>query len=123
MYIPQELQFIIVSFTPFTEFKPVCKNWNNEINNIQKTAANIIGKWYTPVSSEYTNIKEMVRYYVIYHPPPFFITHPEFIVDLFALNKELLTLLSPVEYRKRSDIRDWMMNMPIILEDWDLVNW
>ena len=123
MYLPPELQYHIISFYPCGDLKPVCKDWNDEIKIIHKYAANTIGNLYIKVSENYTTIEEMVRYYVVHYPNEFFIVHPEFAVKKLDLNEDLLSILPPPEDRKRSDVRNWMLNMPISVDDWNFVGW
>jgi hypothetical protein len=123
MAIPIELQYMIVSFTPQSTLKQVCKDWNDEIEKIHKAASNTIGKWYPNVCKDYTTIEEMVRYYVIYYKDELFIQHPEYAIYRLYMNPILLSVLPPIEDRKRSNVRDWILNMPITLDEWSFVGW
>lgn len=125
MALPPELQYMVLSFVPQSEFIPVCKGWENEIQNIQKKAADKIGSWYKPrkVSENYDTVPEMVRYFVVHYPEDFFLMHPEVTVLKLGLNEELVTVLPSLVGRMRSEVRDWMLNMPIELEDWIYVGW
>lgn len=125
MALPPELQYMVLSFVPHSEFIPVCKDWKNEIQNIQKNAADKIGSWYKTrkVSENYDTVPEMVRYFVVHYPEHFFLKHPEFTVSKLRLNEELVTVLPSLVDRRRSDVRDWMLNMPIELEEWSYVGW
>ena len=125
MALPPELQYMVLSFVPQSEFIPVCKGWENEIQNIQKKAADKIGSWYKPrkVSENYDTVPEMVRYFVVHYPEDFFLMYPEATVLKLGLNEELVTVLPSLVGRMRSEVRDWMLNMPIELEDWIYVGW
>lgn len=125
MTLPPELQCMVISFVPQSEFIPVCKGWENEIQNIQKKAADKIGSWYKPrkVSENYDTVPEMVRYFVVHYPEDFFLMHPEATVLKLGLNEELVAVLPSLVGRMRSEVRDWMLNMPIELEDWIYVGW
>lgn len=120
MYLPYELQRDIISFVPEFHIGLVCKNWKKEIDTIHKTAANSIGEWYRTrrITENLNNVNELVRHMVVHYPYEFFITYPEFMVGKLGLNEELLSIIPPIQYRKRSDVRDWMLNMPFSLNDW-----
>jgi hypothetical protein len=120
MDLPTEMRDIIISFVPQSRFLTVCKDWKNQIKNIQKKSANIIGSWYKKRISilESESVIDIVRYYIIHYPEIWFIDHPEYIVSNLGLTDELLTVLPPVTYRKRSEVRDWLINIPIDIEDW-----
>lgn len=131
MYLPQEIQYMIIEFIPCSEYLTVNREWNAEIKSIQKKAANTIGAWYkkkmlqTTCESEhtYSSVQQMVRHYVIRYPDEFFIGYPEFVVFKLDLEDDLLSVLPSPINRKRSDVRDWMLNIPIDLEDWMFVGW
>lgn len=125
MALPSELQYMVISFAPQSEFIPVCKDWANQIQSIQKKAADKIGSWYNQrkVSADYDSVPEMVRYFVLHYPEDLFLMHPEATVLTLGLNEELVTVLPTLEGRKRSEVRDWMLSMPIELEDWIYVGW
>lgn len=125
MSLPSDLEYIIISFVPQSEYLTVCKSWNREIKSIQKKSANIIGKWYNRkiVISDFSNTRDLVRYFIIHYPEEYFITYPEFTIKKLNINPYLLTLLPKLVNRKRSDVRDWMLNMPISLDDWLHVGW
>jgi hypothetical protein len=125
MVLPSELQYIIISFDPRSEFIPVCKDWNEKIKSIRQKAANTIGKWYKPkrINIEYTTVPEMVRCFVIHYPDNLFLMRPEASVLKLGLNYELLTVMPPLLSRKRREVRDWMLNMPISFLDWIYVGW
>ena len=120
MSIPIELQYIIISFIPQSRgLVTVCKEWNNELKNIRKNAVNIIGIWYKKriisLYTEYITIKSSIRYYVLHFNEEHFIEYPEFIIVNFDLNEELLDVLPPIMVRKRSEVRDWIINIYNIL--------
>ena len=125
MALPPELQYMVLSFVPQSEFIPVCKGCENEIQNIQKNAADKIGSWYKSrkVSENHDTVREMVRYFVVHYPEDFFLMRPEFTVLKLGLNEELVTVLPSLVGRRRSEVRDWMLKMPIELEDWIYVGW
>ena len=125
MALPPELQYMVLSFVPQSEFIPVCNGWENEIQNIQKNAADKIGSWYKTikVSENHDTVREMVRYFVVHYPEHFFLKHPEFTVSKLRLNQELVTVLPSLDVRRRSEVRDWMLNMPIELNEWYYVGW
>ena len=120
MSIPIELQYIIISFIPqSSSLVTVCKEWNNELKNIWKKAVNRIGLWYKKrilsLYTEYVTIKSNIRYYVLHFNEEHFIEYPEFIVVYFHLNEELLDTLPSIMVRKRSEVRDWILNIYNIL--------
>lgn len=121
MYIPPELQRIIVSYGPLTEFKTVSKEWNDEIKILQKKAVSVISNWYYKRRVfEYwgNDVNKMIRYISITYPDEYYMCYPEFAVKKLRLNKSLLDVLPPLEERKRSNIKNWMTNMPLELDDW-----
>jgi hypothetical protein len=127
MSLPLELQNIIISFCPHSRNLTVCKEWNAEIKNIQKNSVKTIESWYKKYilnnHSNYTSVEDMVRYYVIHYPEYLFMKYPEFIVIKLELTEELLTVLPTIETRKRSHVRDWMLSLPIDLNDWIYAGW
>lgn len=131
MYLPSDIQHMIVEFIPCSEYLTVNRKWNTKIKSIQKKAANTIGTWYkkkmlkTRGESEhnYSSVQQMVRNYIIHYPDEFFIGYPEFTVFKLDLEDDLLSVLPSPINRKRSDVRDWMLNIPIDLEDWMFVGW
>lgn len=118
MSIPVDLQYMIISYIPQSELKYVCKKWNKKIQKIQKDALNVIGVWYPKIYNKYSTIEEMVRFAVIYVDYLIFILIPELTVYNLTLNHGLLTILPSIKDRKRSDVRDWMNNVPLTLEEW-----
>lgn len=126
MSLPDELELNIISFVPEFHLGLVCKTWKKEIDTIRKTAVNAIGKWYRPrrITENWNNVQEFVRYMVVHYSHKYyeyFRKYPEFTVKKLGLNKELLSIIPPIEKRKRSDVQKWMLNMPISLNDWDYV--
>ena len=133
MSIPQEIELYIISFIPFSELELVCKDWKNEIKSIRKKSLLIIEKFYLKnkiknylktnidiLSSQYyfkTNI-DLIRYLCVNYESEYFLPYPDFAVSKLGLNQDLLTLLPHLKDRKRSDVKTWMLNMPISLSDW-----
>ena len=113
MTIPLELQYIVISFIPQSSVYLVCKDWNNEIKNIQKNAVNIIGLWYKKklITFQYFSVRNIVRYYIICCPEENFIEYPEYIVTNLRLNECILSVLPSILLRKRSEVRDWILNI------------
>ena len=113
MTIPLELQYIVISFIPQSSVYLVCKDWNNEIKNIQKNSVNIIGLWYKTklIKSQYFSTRNILRYYIICCPEENFIEYPEYIVINLRLNKCILSVLPSISLRKRSEVRDWILNI------------
>lgn len=124
MDLPSELVYMVISYNPRPKFRQVSKNWKNEIDTIRKPVETI-EKWYKKrkARDDYDTIKELVRWYVVHYPNEFFMTYPEFTVNKLRLNNTLLDVLPPLDTRKRSDVRDWMLNMPISVNDWANVGW
>jgi hypothetical protein len=118
MSIPLDLQYMIISYIPQSELKYVCKKWNKKIQKIQKDALNVIGVWYQKIYNRHSSVEEMVRFAVIYVDYLIFILIPELTVYNLRLNDGLLKILPSIKDRKRSDVRDWMNNLPLTLEEW-----
>lgn len=125
MVLPSEIEYMVILFNPDSSFCSVCKEWNAEIKRIRKNAVNIIGSWYKQrlLSYHFNMPNEIIRYYILEYPSERFISHPEQTVQKLNLNDELLSVLHPLESRKRSDVRDWMMNLPLTFDDWVFVGW
>lgn len=120
MSLPYELELNIISFVPEFNMGLVCKIWKKKIDTIRKTAVNAIGKWYRPrrITENWNNVHDLVRHMIVHYPDEFFLPYPEFTVGKLRLNEELLLILPPIQRRKRSDVRNWMLNIPIELDDW-----
>jgi hypothetical protein len=120
---------MIIEFVPYSSFRTVCQDWNAEIKKIQKKAANIISVWYNLKKSSFTEsedsgtVPELVRHYVLHYPNEYFMVYPEFTVSKLHLPPIVLAVLPPLDHRKRSDVRDWMMNIPLTLNEWKYVGW
>lgn len=124
MSIPDELEYIVISFLPENTLQFVCKRWNNEIKSIRKNAVNLISRWwYSKRIGNVFNEKNMLRYYIVHYPRELFMTYPEFTVKKLGWDLELLDLIKPVESRKKSDVCTWMKNMPLSFDDWVSVGW
>ena len=127
MDLPIDLQNIIISFIPLSEFRPVCKSINREIKNIQKRSVKTISEWWYTKKlhkgrhKNFDNIRNMVRWYVVRYE--YLIEHPEFTVRKLELNQDLLSSLPRKDIRKKSHVRDWMLNMPIGIPGWRYVGW
>jgi hypothetical protein len=127
MSLPDEIQYIIISFvSPIILNSYVCKAWNIEIKNIKKKSASIISNWYykKKIPADWKNMVDMIRCYVVRYPDNYFIQYPEWTVNRLNLNPSLLETLpnfsGPNKNRKRSDVRDWLLNLPISLNEWKI---
>jgi hypothetical protein len=120
MELPVEMELNIISFAPEHQMGLICKAWQEEINAIRKNAVDTIGKWYRPRRStnDYNTVTAFVRHLVINYPNEHFLLHPEFTVRKLGLNPKILTVLPPLPIRKRSNVRDWILNVPISFSDW-----
>jgi hypothetical protein len=121
MDLPTEMQNIIISFLHAQPgFLTVCKEWKKQIKNIQTKSANIIGSWYKKRLSGFgrQSVKEKIRYAIFQRPEKWIPHYPEEIVFGLDLTRELLTLLPRIKYRKKRDIRDWLINLPIDIDQW-----
>lgn len=119
MNVPLEIELYIISFIPFYDLAPVCKNWNKKIKSIRKKCLLIIENFYFKNKINYfkTN-NDLIRYICVYYDNVDFLTYPELTVSKLVLNPNLLRLLPPFSERKRSDVKTWMLNMPISFSDW-----
>ena len=120
MHLPTEMMNIIISFSPQSGFLTVSKEWEKQIKNIQKKSANIIGSWYKKRLSGFgrQSVKEKVRYAIVHSPEKWLTHYPEFIVHGLDLTEELLTVLPRIKNRKNSDVRNWLINLPIDMDEW-----
>jgi len=66
---------------------------------------------------------DLIRYYVIHYDREYFIKLPEIIVRKLHMNVMILDVIAPIEIRRRSNVRDWMLSLPITLEDLYDVGW
>jgi hypothetical protein len=125
MVLPPEIVYKIISYVPQTSFRGVSKDWKSEIDYILGKSVKKIEKWYKnrKTQDDYNTIKELVRYYVVHYPDEFFIRHPEFAVKKLGMNISLLDVIPSQPTRKRSDVRDWMLNLPIQVNDWAYIGW
>jgi len=120
MSLPTEIEMIIISFTPEFHLGLVCKTWRKKIRTIRKNASDAIGKWYhhRKVPENIGTVQELVRYMVVHYPTEYFLSYPEFAVKKLGLNEDILTTIPLVEYRKKSDVKSWILGMPISLNEW-----
>jgi len=120
MSIPLEIELYIISFIPFSELALVCKDWKKEINSIRKKSLLIIEKFYlrNKITNDFKTNIDLIRNLCVNYESKYFLPYPEFATSKLGLNTELLTLLPPLKDRKRSDVKTWMLNMPISLSEW-----
>ena len=90
----------------------------------------MLNKWYKiyrlnskPAVSGYLDYKKLIRYYTIHYPTELFLIYPELIVSKLDLTTHLLTLLPESGSRKRSHIRNWLINLPLNEFDLAYVGW
>ena len=123
MNLPTEMMNIIISFSPQSGFLTVCKEWKKQIKNIQKKSGNIIGSWYKKRLSGFgrQSMKEKIRYAIVHSPEKWLIHYPEWMVLGLDLTEELLTVLPRIKNRKNSDVRNWLINLHIDMDDWRYV--
>ena len=112
----------IISFVPECDMELVCKNWKDEIILIRKRNINVISNWWEPkrVVNTYDDLTQWMRYHIVHYPHDLYITYPERVVEILELSRVLLSVIPPLKNRKRSDVREWMNNMPF---DWIDVGW
>jgi len=126
MSLPPELQYNIISFIPFSSTpycRSVCKEWGKEINSIQKKYVDVISNWYWKrrIGFDFKTTNEHIRYLILDYFHKDFIILPEKIVSILGLHMGLVNVVRPKNTRKRSDVKDWMMNLPLDVEDWKYV--
>ena len=66
-------------------------------------------------------MKEKIRYAIVHSPEKWLIHYPEWIVLGLDLTEELLTVLPRIKNRKNSDVRNWLINLHIDMDDWRYV--
>lgn len=125
MDLPLELVYKIISYVPYTDFRSVSKEWKGEIDYILGKSIKSIEKWYKmwKPRTDYFTIEGLVRYYIVYYPVEYFISYPELVVQKLGLSVSLLDVIPNRDIRKRSDVRDWILNMPISVNDLNYVGW
>jgi hypothetical protein len=114
VHLPPEIQSIIILFLPHSNYSTVCKYWSNEIKNKQKIAVNIIEHWYKYIKKSPTKIN-FINYYISGCHSVFINSIPDIIVKTLELNEILLDILPII--RKRSDVRNWLLNLPLDEEE------
>lgn len=118
--LPTELEYHIISFNP--NLSGVCKGWEEEIKVIRFNAIQKISNWYykrlCKKDSVERDVRDWIRKMIVHYPEEYFLGYPEWIVNMLALNNTLLDILPSKVSRKKSHVRDWMMNMPLTLNDW-----
>ena len=127
MSIPNEIEYMILEYIPDSLLCSVCKSWNENIKNIRKKAVRLIENWYYSRlfknTHRYNSVGNIMRYYVLYYPSEFFMMEPELIVSRLRINKSLLDLLPEHQYRKKSDVRNWILSLPLDLTDFIYLGW
>jgi len=120
MSIPLEIELYIISFIPISEIGLVCKEWNKKIKSIRKKSLLIIENFYlrNKITNNFKTNIDLIRYLCVNYESEYFLPYPDFAVSKLRLNQDLLTLLPHLKDRKRSDVKTWMLNMPISLSDW-----
>jgi len=120
MSFPLEIELYIISFIPFSELALVCKEWEKKINYTRKKSSLIIEKFYlkNKIKDNVTNNTQLIRLLSVKYENKYFLPYPELSIRKLGLNTELLTLLPPLKDRKRSDVKTWMLNMPITFSEW-----
>ena len=68
--------------------------------------------------------QEGVDYYYRNYPEEFYYNYPEFMIKKLNLDKRFLNFIdSDVKNRSREDIRDWMANMDLSIDELNYVGW
>jgi hypothetical protein len=119
--LPIELEYLIISFDlSNTAFLKVNKEWNKETTLLRAKSATIISRWYrnhkTP--RDINTVKDCIRAMVICEFEDYYITFPERALYVLGFNPVVIEVLPPIYERKRSHVRDWMMNLPVSLLEW-----
>ena len=115
MNLSLDVEKIIIDFCHIDKnLTLVFKNWNDYIKLKKKIAVNIIGQWYkTKIfseSSKYDSPGLLLRQKLKEYKHEWFIEQPEFIVVKGGLDQNLLDLVPNVLIRKKSDVRNWILN-------------
>lgn len=124
MELPTDILYIIINYLPTTGNKLVCKKWKSEIDYIFKRSSNIIGNWYNKIKchslknfGEHINVEDLIRNMIIHYPNELFICYPEKVVKCYDLNNNILSVLPKIIERKKSDVKYWLLCMPLIIRD------
>jgi hypothetical protein len=119
--LPIELEYLIISFDlTNTAFLKVNKEWNKESSLLRAKSATIISRWYRKhkIPCDINTVKDCIRAMIIFEFEEYYITFPERALSVLDFNPLVLTVLPPIVTRKRSHVRDWMMNLPVSLSEW-----
>lgn len=73
--------------------------------------------------SNFNSVDDLISYYYYAYPTEHYINYPEFTIRKLRLDNVLLNSLPSVNVRTRNDIKNWMRNMNITVNDWTYVGW
>lgn len=117
-YLSQLSEYIGLSNNNQNPYKDLKLN-----NSIKFEEQNIIKKKnYSTVSRnnffsrDYRTLNELIISYYLYYPEEFYLLYPEFVVYKLKLDKSILNNLPKKEDRKRKDIRNWMFNSKLTMD-------
>ena len=73
--------------------------------------------------SKMDNLNDIIDYYYYAYPNKYYMNYPEFAVAKLRLEPELLSSLPELQIRTREDIKNWMQQYHISLDDFLYVGW
>jgi hypothetical protein len=124
--LPDELEYKIMFLLNNNILCLVCKNWNNSIKERKKRAVLKISEWYykrllpRDDSFDPKNKFELCRKMVMYYSNDCFLNFPSFAADKLNMF-DLLIYTQTISSRKQ--VRDWILNMNITLNEFNYVGW
>lgn len=125
MFLPPEIEFNIINYLPlsYNNSDFVCKSWRQERSVFRKKAVDIISNWYwNRLKGKFGNsLNFLLKYNKDICRYDGFLYFPLFVVDMEDLNQDILSVL-PEEYKK-SDVRDWLLNIPFTRVRIEMLLW
>jgi hypothetical protein len=128
MSLPIEIQEYILSFlsSNHNNLLLVNKDWLKiNYNNIKKSI-NILSNWYNKNKIihndyEYDSTHQLIRNKCIVYEKRILIEHPEFIIHKLNLPENLLSKISSKNIRTAKEVREFLINLNLSLNDWSYV--
>jgi len=131
LVLPNDIEYEIIKYIPFPKYSLVSKLWSGEISRLRYEALKTIIRWYRkrmcPKPFNFNpffpkTVRNLLRSMMVHWHPNRFLVFPENIINTLGINDMLLTVLKPVKYRTPRDIYDWVINLPLIVDDFEYVH-
>lgn len=100
-----------------TETNPYLNmDFNNNNKYTEKSSAVNRKNTVDLFNREFKDVKELIIHYYQNYPEQFYLGYPEFAVFKLKLDKSYLNGLPKLENRKREQVRNWMFNSKLTLQ-------